>query len=153
MTVVNRTELSSLLGCSLPTINAKVTKGMPYIQKGGRGKEWSFETGDVIEWEKRQAVSNVMGDLSQVDEEELKLRKLAAETAIVEIEVAKQKCEVAPVSDFEKATRDLCIELSSLMMLVPQRAAPDNPELKRLIETEIKEALTDAMGIELDHGA
>ena len=151
MTDVNRTELSNLLGCSLPTINSKVSSGMPYVQKGGRGKEWIFDTSEVIDWEKNHAVSNAVGDLSKVDADEMKLRKLAAETTIVEIEAAKQKGEVAPVEDFEKATRDLCIELSSLMLLVPQRAASDNPEMKRIIEKEIKEALTDALGIELDY--
>lgn len=124
---------------------------MPYVQKGGRGKEWIFDTSEVIDWEKNHAVSNAVGDLSKVDADEMKLRKLAAETTIVEIEAAKQKGEVAPVEDFEKATRDLCIELSSLMLLVPQRAASDNPEMKRIIEKEIKEALTDALGIELDY--
>jgi len=124
---------------------------MPYLQKGGRGKEWSFDTADIITWIKDQAITDAVGDLTQVHEEELKRRKLAAETTIVEIEAAKKKGEVVLLVDVERTIRDLCIELRAMMMLVPQRAASHDPELKRVLEDEIKEALKDALDIELDY--
>ena len=151
MAKVNRSELASLLDCSLPTVTSKVTKGMPFLQKGGRGKEWMFDTAEVIGWIKLQAITDAVGDLTLVGEDEIKKRKLAAETTIVEIEAAKKKGEVVLLVDVEKTITDLAIELRAMMMLVPQRVAAHDPELKRVIEDEIKEALTDALDIELDY--
>ena len=80
MAQVNRAELAEILGVSLPTITSKVSKGMPFEQRGGRGREWTFDTAAVFEWEKEQAIINATGDLSSVTDDELKRRKLAAET-------------------------------------------------------------------------
>ncbi|MAF71094.1 terminase small subunit [Alteromonas australica] len=44
MAQVNRAELADILGCSLPTITSKVQRGMPCLQRGQRGKEWTFDT-------------------------------------------------------------------------------------------------------------
>lgn len=151
MAKVNRAELARLLDCSLPTITSKVAKGMPFIQKGGRGKEWMFDTAAVITWEKDQAVANVIGDLTEVAEDELKRRKLAAETTIVEIEAAKAKSEVVPVSDVEKSTMELSIELATRMMLVGKRCFPYDTKMRQEVDDEVRIVLNESINIELDY--
>ena len=141
MAQVNRAELAELLGCSLPTITSKVQRGMPYLQKGQRGKEWMFDTADVIGWEKDQAIKNTVGDLSAVSEDEMKRRKLAAETTIVEIEAAKKRGEVAPLHDMETAWRDAVLEFKARIRLLPSRVAGQLVGLDN--ETEIKAVLLD----------
>jgi len=138
---VNRNELAALLGVSLPTINAKIKKGMPYVTRGARGKEWTFETADVLAWEKDQAIANTIGDTQTVDRDELLKRKLAAETALAEIEAAKKKGEVADLSEIELAWENTLVELRSRFRQIPQRVALQLLGAKN--ETDIKEILAD----------
>ena len=102
MAQVNRAELAEILGVSLPTITSKVSKGMPFEQRGGRGKEWTFDTAAVFQWEKEQAILSATGDLSSVTDDELKRRKLAAETTLVELEAGKKRGELIPKDEIEK---------------------------------------------------
>ena len=50
--VVNRVELAKILGVSLPTIDAYVRRGCPYVSKADREKgiPWEFNTAAVIDW-------------------------------------------------------------------------------------------------------
>jgi len=156
MAKVNRVELARFLDCSLPTVTSKVTKGMPYLEKGGRGKEWMFDTADVITWIKNQAIIDAVGDLTQVDEDELKIRRLAAETGKAELELAKMRGEVGLISDFEKTTRDICIAISACMLLVPGRCSmqivglDNESEIKRIINDEIRQGLSESAEIEIE---
>lgn len=141
MAQVNRAELADILGCSLPTITSKVQRGMPFLQKGQRGKEWLFNTADVLSWEKDQAIKDTVGDLSTVSEDELKLRRLAAETGKAEIELAKARGEVAPLHEMELAWRDAVLEFKARIRLLPSRVAGQLIGLDN--ETEIKAVLLD----------
>jgi phage terminase Nu1 subunit (DNA packaging protein) len=141
MAQVNRAELADILGCSLPTITSKVQRGMPYLQRGQRGKEWAFDTADVFNWEKDQAIKDTVGDFTAVSEDEMKMRKLAAETGKAEIELAKARGEVAPLHDMEIAWRDAVLEFKARIRLLPSRVAGQMVGLDN--ETEIKAVLLD----------
>ena len=47
---VTRQALADVFGVSLPTIDAWVRKGCPFVEKGGRGQEWQFNTAQVSKW-------------------------------------------------------------------------------------------------------
>ena len=49
-TEMNRAEVAEFYGASLPTIDAWVRKGCPYIEKGSRGRPYRFNLGEVMEW-------------------------------------------------------------------------------------------------------
>ena len=157
MAQVNRVELAEILGVSLPTITSKVSKGMPFEQRGGRGREWTFDTAAVFEWEKEQAIINATGDLSSVTDDELKRRKLAAETTIVELEAGKKRGDLIPREEIEKMLANLALGTKARLLLVPRRCAPlltclsDEQEIRKIIEAEQREALTDLSNMEIDH--
>lgn len=146
---LNRAELAEFLGVSLPSIDSRVRRGMPYISKGGRGKTWVFSSADCVEWEKKTAVSNAIGDTYQVGEDELKQRKLAAETAIAEIEAAKARGEVLELEAVTKVITNDYITLKQRLRQVAQRLAPlvvgetDELEVKNIIGEEIDDVLTE----------
>ncbi len=154
MAQVNRAELAEILGVSLPTITSKVSKGMPFLQRGGRGKEWIFETATIFEWEKEQAILSATGDLSSVTDDELKRRKLAAETTLVELEAGKKRGEFIPREDIEKLLSELVIATRTRLLLVPRRCAvhliglSNEKEIREIIEAEQLEALTDLSNID-----
>ncbi len=144
---LSKAEIADLLGCSLPTVDAKVRRGMPFTQRGGQGKKWIFESADVIAWERDQAVTNAIGDESTADEEELKRRKLAAETSMAELSLAKERREVAPLEEIEKGVSKAFAEVRARMRNVPGRAVPmligetDETRFKSVLLAEIDQAL------------
>lgn len=148
---VNKAELAELLGCSIPTINAKVRNGMPYEQKPDASKKkqsWLFDTVKVIEWERQQAIKNKVGDTEKVADDELRRRKLAAETTVAEIEVAKKKGEVVLVEDVARIIAKDYLSMRAKLLTISERVAPlvvgetDEGFIKDQIDTEVNDALT-----------
>lgn len=48
--IVNRVEIANRCGVSLPTIDAWVRKGCPYVSRGSKGREWKFDVSAVFVW-------------------------------------------------------------------------------------------------------
>jgi len=152
---LNKTQLSELLGCSLPTVDAKVRRGMPFKERGRRGgKDWVFDSAEVVEWERQQAVMN-SGGSGAADEDELKRRKLAAETGKAELELAKAKGEVATLADVEKAIARAFAEVRIGMRNVPQRVVvsligeQNETRIKRILLDEIDQVLQSLADTEI----
>jgi phage terminase Nu1 subunit (DNA packaging protein) len=151
MTILNTSTLAEHYGVHRQTILSWARKGMPYITKGGKGREWQFNSVEVDKWKEQQAINNAIGDTSLADAEELKRRKLAADTTIAEVEAARAKSLVVPVEDMERTVRDLSIEIATRMMIVGKRCFPNNLEYRNLVDEEVRQVLTDAIDIELDY--
>lgn len=52
---INRAQLAETFGVSLPTVDAWIRKGCPYVQKGGNGKPWQFRIQEVVRWREKMA--------------------------------------------------------------------------------------------------
>lgn len=152
--MVTRVALADAFGVALTTVDSWVRAGCPYIQRGGRGRDWKFNTADVGQWRCDRARDEVLGK-TQASEEELKLRKLAAEAEKAELELAKAKGEVAPVREFERATSALMAVIRQNVMQVPGRAVMqligcnDETEFKSKLRAELVLALESAAEEEL----
>ena len=48
--IVNRSELASILGVNLSTLDNYVRKGMPVLKNGQRGVPNEFDSADCIYW-------------------------------------------------------------------------------------------------------
>lgn len=146
---VNRSELAEVFGKSLPTISTWVTKGCPVVERGRRGKEWTFDTAAVADWLEQQTVANLQGDTSGLVMEEAKRRKTAAEAALAELELAKAREQVIEASEVEKAWADLILSFRAKMLSVPPKMAPvvivavNVAEVERLLDDAIREALSE----------
>ncbi|MFS9379428.1 terminase small subunit [Citrobacter sp. ANG330] len=92
----NRAELSSIWGVSLPTITSWINAGCPYVVKGSKSRAWVFDTAAVAQWREDHKVKAATGQTT-LTEDELKLRKLEAETVMAELELAKARGDVAPL--------------------------------------------------------
>jgi terminase small subunit / prophage DNA-packing protein len=90
-----------LLDRSLFTLDAWIRKGMPFTKKGNQTTEWEFDVSAVCKWREEHAIASVVGDVEDIGLEELKKRKLAAETALLEIELQQRKREVILLSEVE----------------------------------------------------
>lgn len=107
---VNRKQLADVCGVSLPTVDAWVRAGCPFDQKGERGKEWVFDTADVMRWREERARAEAGGTEAQDDAALTRRRKLA-ETRLAEIELLERMGELAPVAQMERVWSRLLAEL------------------------------------------
>lgn len=147
---VNRSGLAEFFGVALPTVDGWVRQGVPVKQRGGRGRQWEFDTADVFNWLRDKAVAEATGDV-QADEAELKRRKLQAETTKAELELAKARGDVAPVREFERAQAAAFAQIRANIMNVPQRAVLQL--LGETDETIFKEKLRAELTLALQESA
>lgn len=152
--IATRAGLAEVFGVALPTVDGWVRNGCPYITKGGRGKQWEFDTADVAGWLRDRAVADATGD-QVTDEAELRRRKLQAETSKAELELAKAKGEVATIRDFERAQAAVFAEIRTNVMNVPQRVVvqllgeSDETIFKQKLRAELALALEAAATADL----
>lgn len=152
---VNREELAEIFGVSLNTITAWLRNGCPYQEKGRQGKPWRFNTRDVAEWQREQAQIEASGD-GPLDEQELKLRKLAAEATQAELDLARDRRQVAPISEFERARAMENATIRANVMNVPGRVVTqligetDEARFKEVLAAELVQALESAAESDVD---
>ncbi|MEG0030715.1 terminase small subunit [Acinetobacter sp.] len=152
---VTRQGLANIFGVSLPTIDNWVRSGCPYIQKGGRGQEWKFNTAAVSNWLRERDVEDATGEIPD-DIELLKVRKQKAETELVELELAEKKGEVALIAEFEKVWAMAMGQLRQNILNVPQRAVlqligeTDERLFKKKLKTELVLALEKTVVSDFD---
>lgn len=143
---VTRQALADVFGVSLPTIDAWVRKGCPFVEKGGRGREWQFNTAQVSKWLRDRDVEEATGGIPD-DLEELKLREQKAKTELTELELAERKGEVALIAEFERIWAMSMGQLRQNILGVPQRAVlqllgeTDERVFKEKLKNEIVLAL------------
>lgn len=154
---VNREELAEVFGVSLNTVTSWIRGGCPFEQKGRQGKPWRFNTRDVSEWLRDQARLEAEGT-APLDEFELKMRKLAAETSQAELDLATARRLVAPIDEFERARALENATVRANVMNVPSRVVSqligetDEARFKEVLAAELVQALESAAesDIELD---
>ncbi|WP_334061729.1 terminase small subunit [Limimaricola cinnabarinus] len=146
--ILNRTDMARHLGVAMPTLDDWVRRGCPSVERGGRGRQWKFNTAEVRTW-RDEDIRHQMADTRVASTEELKRRKLAAETETVELDLAKAKDLVVPVEQFERALAKAFGEVrAGLRNVVPGRAArrligeDDETRIKAVLLDEIDQALT-----------
>lgn len=109
---VNRKQLADVFGISLPTVDAWLRSGCPFDQKGERGREWVFDTADVMRW-REQLARDDAGDPEAQDDAALKRRKVAAEVKLAELELMQRMGMVADLGVVERAWAKVLAELQS----------------------------------------
>ena len=152
---VNREELAETFGVSLNTITSWIRNGCPFMQRGKQGRPWKFNTRDVSEWLRDQARQEATND-EPMDEFELKLRKLAAETAQAELDLAIARKQVAPIDEFERARAMENGVVRANVMNVPGRVVSqligetDEARFKEVLHAELVQALEAAAETDIE---
>ena len=147
--IVNFVDLVALWGISRNTLYSCLRKGCPFIKKAdrSRGIQWELNTADVAQWRLDQAVQDVIAETSNATEDELRRRKLAAETVLAELQTAKARGEVGSLDEFERQVTSAAIEIRTRLQQMAGRVAPmivglKISEVKRILRDEVDQALT-----------
>lgn len=144
--LVNKAELADIFGVAMPTIDDWVRRGCPAVERGGKGRAWTLNTSDVRQWRDDDIRRNTAGD-ADTTIDELKRRKLAAETVAAELELAVAKSEVAPLDQMERGIAKAFEEVKASLRNVPSRAArmivgeTDETRIRTVLLAEIDQAL------------
>ncbi len=151
MTMMNKTELCAALGKSQNTIDRWVTLGCPVAERStGRGQGWKFDSAAVVDWFVRWKIDQQQGNAVTADMEELRRRKLQAETTLIEAELREKLRRLAPVAHMRAAMNIFAAMTRERMRQLPSRIAPqligetDERRFKQIMGDEIDQALTDA---------
>lgn len=142
----NRGELAEFFGVTPPTVDAWVRAGCPQVSKGSRGVAATFNTADVAKWRTDKAREEGSGNVV-ADEAELKRRKLSAETAMAELELAKARNLVAPLDQVERMVARAFAEVRAGLRNIPGRVVSqligetNERQFKRVLMEEIDQAL------------
>lgn len=139
--ILNRTATADHFGVAMTTLDDWVRRECPVIQRGARGRPWQFNTADLMKWREADIRAESQG-VRSVTADELKRRKLEAETEMAELDLAKAKELVAPIEQIERALAKAFGEVrANLRNVVPGRAA--RRLVGELSETKIKAVLLD----------
>ena len=135
---LGKQEIADLFGVSEVTVDAWIRKGCPIIQRGSKGVAWQINSAAVSNWLRERDVENATGN-NLSDEQELKRRKLAAETQKAELEMLRVKGELAPLKQLERSLANTFAELKTNMRNIPRRTA--TALVGETSEVRIKEVL------------
>lgn len=151
---VNRTDLAASFGVSLVTIDTWRKEGMPFVERGGSGKQWSYDLAACIKWFGERKAQQAAGD-APTGTEEIEKRTATAKMLKAELELAKARREVAPIRDFERAQARAFAEIRTNVMNVGQRVVvqllgeTDEATFKRKLKAELTLALQAAANADL----
>lgn len=154
---VNRTALANIFGVALPTVDLWIRNGLPCVTRGGRGKQWEFDTAAVAQWLRDKAVTDATGE-TQADEAEISKRIKRASMELAELELAKAKGLVAPIDQIERMLARVFAEVRAGMRNLPSRTVSmligetDERRFKQVLGSEIDQVLEALAKVDLLDG-
>lgn len=147
--LVSQVQLAGIFGVKTDTIRAWERAGCPVESKGTKGIASQYKPADVIRWREEQAALAASGDLSKLDMNEARRRKIAAEAANSEIDLARKRGDLVEVSIIAVDVGDALAAVVARLQAIGARLAPmlelatDMASRKEMIDSAINEALHD----------
>jgi phage terminase Nu1 subunit (DNA packaging protein) len=143
--------LATLFGVAFTTVDLWTQQGMPYdqrpLRKGGSG--WKIDVAAVLEWHRKRERENALGEIAGISESDAKRRKLAAEAAIAEHELAERQGKAVSVDDWQAATSKIIGAARAKLLAIGSAVGPDvaleiDPvQCEAIIQGAINEALQE----------
>ena len=153
---VNRADLASTFGVGLPTVDAWVRRGAPFVERGRKGREWQFDTAAVIDWRLTNAIADALGgyqgESGNITKDEADRRRAVANAIMAEVEADEALDTVVRRADAEADMAAFCMvlksSLSNAASKVAARAASiaSAVEIEELARSEMNRAFQAAQG-------
>ena len=95
----------------------------------------------------RKNIDNLLGDAGAIDIEEAKRRKLAAEAALAETELAQVQGRLVEAEVVERAWAELVANCRAKLLSIPSKVSPEVFAAESLVEVKatMKSAITEAL--------
>lgn len=149
---LNRSDMAAAAGVQPATLDAWVREGCPIENRPGQGKAATFDAPSVVAWITNRAVGKALDRAErQADPAEmdmLRARRLQLEVERRELELARARGDLAPVSEIAHLFGRLILAVrSDLMTNIPARVAH---ELETSPTAQIRATVTREMRNGLD---
>lgn len=147
--LLNRQRLSEALGVSPRTVDEYTRRGMPSVKTGGQGKVWEFDLAQCVAWIRADDRRRSGVDEAALDLDEARRRKLAAEAALAEYDLAEKRGDVVTIDSVVKQVTGDYTRLRTKLLAIPSKLAPlvavvTTPEEARaILDGAIEEALSE----------
>lgn len=147
-------KTAQAFGVDPRTVKNWIAAGLPGEQDAS--KRWTLNTAQVAEWLRLRERKNALGEIAQIDEQQARRRKLAAEAALAEHELAIKQGSAVSVAD---AGRGVAVVVSAIRAkllglgnkLGPVVAIETEPlECQAVIDAGVHEALLELSQLEPD---
>jgi phage terminase Nu1 subunit (DNA packaging protein) len=142
--IVNRNEMSGILGCSPGTLDRHVAAGCPIIKRGTTKTGHQFNSADVIRWVQARKSSAAVGQ-----SDEGKRRYLLAVAELKEIQLAEKRGELVSIQAVTEKLADELTAVRGRLLAMPGRLAgqiaimSDAAEIEAAIAEEVRGALSE----------
>jgi phage terminase Nu1 subunit (DNA packaging protein) len=150
----NRSEAATIFGVSPATIDAWVRSGAPYVSSAKVGlKGWEFDSAALIDWVQEREIVKRTKNVTAIDENEPKHRKMKADAAIAEINLKRLLGELVNFDEFLGLVMDLVAEAMAGLLVIPNQLCAkiltcQTPEQARqMMDSAIRGALKKLSGI------
>lgn len=137
---VNRRELAEIFSVTKPTIDAYIKRGMPVKDRGAKGKQAVFSTGNCIDWLISEKVKRATGGAEGESKDGLEKRKLAAQVRVAEIDAEIKSGSVFDAADVAMVLSSVLATVRANVMNLPNRF----PEIKADLEHDCEGILISA---------
>lgn len=135
--IANKAGCAEFFDVSMPTVDAWIRRGMPIVQKGGKGVSWQIDLLAAAQW--RFGVQASGGSIDPESLEPMQRRAwYEGETKRRELQVRDR--ELIPAADVERVVATAFAALSSDI-----RAIPDNLERRHGIAGDVAEKVSAAL--------
>lgn len=149
--LVNNKELAKLLKVDPRTITTWIEQGLPLYAFGGRGHENEIYVHEAIEWR----VKNEVSKISNYEHSKAELTYWQAEEK--KRQVAAMDRELLPASEVNQGWATMISNARAKLLSMPTKLAPllatlngNTPEIKKILDEEIYQALEELATDELD---
>jgi phage terminase Nu1 subunit (DNA packaging protein) len=146
-------EIAEFFGIHHMTVREWIKQGCPYLQAGrhggGEGKEWLLDPYEVHKWKVEKEVRKAVGNSDIADLDESKRRKVAAEAALVELELMREQGLLVEIDKVTSKLNDELVNFRAKMLSIPTKvvsqvyAAKSKDEIREILDLSIHEALNE----------
>jgi len=156
---LSKADLARFYGVSVNTVSQWIAKGCPFLSKGNLSRKWIFSSADVTKWREDQIAQQALGDVSSLDIDEARRRKLAAEAALTELDLSHRRGELIEVELIADLVGDEYANVRAKILALPTKLAPlllgvaSLAEARGIIEAGIIEALEELTADEIYSGS
>ncbi len=116
--------MAEILGISMPTVTAWMGDGLPYVEGGGKGKPFVFDTTEVLPWwaenkfkRRRETVeTDPFSEDAPESYDQADRRKMVANADRAELELAKSAGKVVEIEDVAAVIAEMHVRVRTRLL-------------------------------------
>jgi len=141
---MTKSEIAGAFKVSLPTVDAWVRSGCPFVRQGSRGHAWTFNLADVIAWRFSHVSNSEAGSLVQAQ-----TRRTLIDCEHRELRLKRDRAELVSIDTVILEWSRLFQVFKSKIRNIPRKISPflvtetDQIRVQAMLEKEIDETLEE----------